>query len=272
MNLCCVLQLITLHTHLLTHIRNKSCLRDSSLFLSFCRGRTLSSWRRTSTCRVLWTGSWCSHVLVTTSCWSWRSRKSTKATSSSSPSCSSSGPANRPRTSPTAWSLTATAAGSPGRPRRAPSMTGWRPPSWTATAWCLTPPSPICSPTTATWGSTSPSPCADGAVTVPHRKRRHKRQDAGPVWEFRRLSILSHCGHRDSCVGLWMSCGVGDTAQCSGSCLRSCLSTFCEEHLKLFQIPTTQQQLQKVNSALCDLHIWNVINDGTEQVVSLIIN
>lgn len=142
-------------TDSVTHLLSPAVLRLST------RGRTSSSWRRISTSRALWTGWWCSPASTTTSCWFWKSRRSTRATSSSSPWCCSSARASRARTSPTGWSWTETAGDSPGRPRRAPSTTAWRRPSWTATAWCSTPPSHICSPTTVTWGLTWPSPCAE---------------------------------------------------------------------------------------------------------------
>ena len=51
-----------------------SCWQYCMILISF-QGRILCSWPQTSTCQVQWIGSWCSPVLVTTSCWFWRSRR-----------------------------------------------------------------------------------------------------------------------------------------------------------------------------------------------------
>ena len=40
------------------------------------------------------------------------------------------------------------------------------PPSWTPTAWCLTPPLPSCLQTMAIWASMSPYPCAEWSFAV----------------------------------------------------------------------------------------------------------
>ena len=53
----------------------------------------------------------------------------------------------------------ATDEGWPGRPHRDPFTIAWALRSWTRTAWCSTPRSRSCSPTTATWASTWQFPC-----------------------------------------------------------------------------------------------------------------
>ena len=102
------------------------------------------------------------------------------------------------------------------------STRGWARPSWTPTAWCLTPPSPSSLLTTATWASMSPYPCAEWSFAVlPPRRSLWQRKPvtltlkwSDCFWPFKKREEWRQCSTEE--IGhYWLT-------TCTGRPLKSC--------------------------------------------------